>query len=124
MQSVRREGTTPERRLASLLDAFGFRYQVQPDLVGKPDFYFSSHRVAVFVHGCFWHGHTCKKGMQAPKTNTKYWTAKVVRNQTRDRRVARILRSLGISVYVVRECELRAGKVPSRLLARLTKSHS
>src|SRR5579864_5402526 len=109
MQAVRREGTAAELRFAALLEGLGIYYEVQPDLAGRPDFYFPDHRVAVFVHGCFWHGHTCRKGTQAPKTNTKYWMAKVARNQIRDRRVARILRKLGISVYVVRECKLRAG---------------
>jgi DNA mismatch endonuclease Vsr len=79
-----------------------------PDQSLTPDFYFPDHRVAVFVHGCFWHGHTCRKGTQSPKTNTKYWTTKVARNQIRDRRVARILRNLGISVYAELTVSLRA----------------
>jgi DNA mismatch endonuclease, patch repair protein len=119
MQAVRREGTMPELQLAALLKDSGIPYEAQTNLFGRPDFYFPDHRIAVFVHGCFWHGHTCRKGACAPKTNTEYWIAKVKRNRTRDHRVARILRGVGIGVYVVRECELRAGRVPTRLFKLL-----
>lgn len=121
MQAVRRQRTRPEQVLASLLRAEELRFRRNvATLPGKPDFYFSKARLAIFVHGCFWHGHPgCHKGRLRPKTNTAYWKTKVQRNQRRDHRATRQLRTLGISVYTVWECELSAVGLPKRLLTRL-----
>lgn len=121
MQAVRRERTRPEEILAARLRMDGLRFRRNvPTLPGKPDIYFPKARVAVFVHGCFWHGHArCSKGRMRPKTNTAYWKSKVQRNQRRDHRAARQLRALGISVYIVWECELSAAGPPKRLISRL-----
>jgi DNA mismatch endonuclease (patch repair protein) len=121
MQAVRRRRTRPEETLARLLRTQGLRFRRNvAKLPGKPDFYFLRAKVAVFVHGCFWHGHArCRKGRVRPKTNTAYWRTKVQRNQRRDHRARRQLRALGISVYTVWECELRTAGLPKRLLTRL-----
>lgn len=121
MQAVRRQRTRPEEVLAGLLRSEGLRFRRNvATLPGKPDIYFSNARLAIFVHGCFWHGHTrCHKGRSRPKTNTTYWKRKVQRNQRRDHRAARQLRALGISVYTIWECELSAAGLPKRLLTRL-----
>ena len=121
MQAVRRQNTRPERDLAEALGGHAVSYIQHPtDLPGKPDFYFQDQRLAVFVHGCFWHGHPgCAKGRSRPKTRRVYWRRKIERNRRRDRRVAKRLRRLGLSVYTVWECELRHGRVPARLLTRL-----
>lgn len=121
MQAVRRQRTRPEEVLAGLLRVEGLRFRRNvATLPGKPDVYFPEARLAIFVHGCFWHGHgRCSKGRMRPKTNTAFWKKKVQRNQRRDHRVARQLRALGMSVYTVWECELSATSLPKRLLVRL-----
>jgi len=121
MQAVKRERTGPEERLASLLRRLGFGFRRHPKhLPGTPDFYFPRKRLAVFVNGCFWHGHRrCRKGRSRPKTRKRYWERKIARNQRRDRRDARRLRALGIRVYTIWECEIRRVGVPTRLLTRL-----
>lgn len=121
MQAVRRQRTRPEEVVAARLRTEGLRFRRNvARLPGKPDFYFSEARVAVFVHGCFWHGHEgCPKGRKRPKTNTTYWKSKVQRNRRRDRRAARQLRALGISVFTVWECQVSAVGLPKRLLTRL-----
>lgn len=88
-------------------------------LQGNPDFVFKSHRIAVFVDGCFWHG--CLKHSRPPKSNQSYWTAKIHRNKQRDRAVTRVLRSKGWSVLRIWEHEL-SRKNESRLLRRIQKS--
>ena len=121
MQAVRRQRTRPEEALAGFLrkERLRFRRNVAT-LPGKPDFFVREAGLAIFVHGCFWHGHKrCPKGRLRPKTNRIYWKRKVQRNQKRDRRAARRLRALGISVYTVWECELSVTSLPKRLLSRL-----
>jgi DNA mismatch endonuclease, patch repair protein len=66
------------------------------EIVGKPDFYFSKWRIAVFVDGCFWHA--CPKCFQAPQQNRQFWMEKILRNKRRDRSVTRALRRDGITI--------------------------
>ena len=84
---------------------------------GKPDFLFRAQRVAVFVDGCFWHG--CPRCYRRPKSNRKFWDAKIVRNRERDRQVSRELRRLGWRIIRVWEHDLRK---PTRVLARIRKA--
>jgi len=74
-------------------------------LAGSPDFVFPVQRLAVFVHGCFWHG--CSKCYSAPTTNRVFWRSKIVANKKRDARALRLLRKAGYSTIVVWECQLR-----------------
>ena len=111
---------TTERRLASLLRQArlsGWRRH-QP-LPGTPDFVWQTAMVAVFVDGCFWHGHDCGKNV-TPKTNAVAWQQKIERNQARDRRVSRKLRHADWSVIRVWECHLR--KRPRWCLMRIKKA--
>ncbi|MCC6286033.1 MAG: DNA mismatch endonuclease Vsr [Phycisphaerales bacterium] len=103
MQSVRRSRTGPEQVFAGLLRAARIRFrQNVPDLPGRPDFLLLDSSVAIFVHGCFWHGHSaCEKGRRRPVTNKAFWTERLRQNQRRDKRVAVKLRRLGVSVIVV-----------------------
>jgi DNA mismatch endonuclease (patch repair protein) len=121
MQKVRREKTAPEIMVAKMLKAKGMRFrQNTKQLPGKPDFYFPSSGAVLFVHGCFWHGHTrCKKGQTLTKSNTQYWREKIERNKDRDRRVARKLRRIGLSVFTVWACEIHKHSLPSRVLVKL-----
>lgn len=119
MRAVKAAGTGPERRLLAALKALGLSPQVQArDLAGSPDFAFRRDRVAVFVHGCFWHGHDCARGARAPKSNAAYWAAKIARNRRRDRAAARALRAQGFSVFTVWECRMKDAETAARRLAR------
>ncbi len=116
MRAVRGRDTEPELRVARLLRRSGVRYRRDVKrLPGRPDFLIASAGVVVFVHGCFWHGHTCPRGARVPKQNRKYWQEKIARNRRRDRRVARKLRALGYSVWTVWECRLKGEGLPKRL---------
>lgn len=86
----------------------GFRYRVNDKrLPGKPDMVLPKYRTAIFVHGCFWHGHKDCKYYTVPKTNTDFWKAKVARNQERDQEVWRQLEAKGWFVIIVWECQLK-----------------
>lgn len=116
MRAVKSRDTGPELLVASLLGELGVRFRRDvASLPGRPDFVVARADTAVFVHGCWWHGHTCVRGARTPKSNRDYWLAKVARNKRRDRRVARELRELGWSVWTVWECQLRQKRLPTRL---------
>lgn len=85
MQSVRSKDTGPERIVRNLVYQLGYRYRLnRKDLPGKPDLAFIGRQKAIFVHGCFWHGHDCKRGAREPKENHAYWVDKISRNRERD----------------------------------------
>ena len=106
MQAVRSKDTKPEMVVRRLLHRMGYRYRVhRKDLPGRPDIAFISRRKAIFVHGCFWHGHGCAKG-QLPKSRLDYWQPKLEQNVRRDRTKIEQLESLGWKVLVVWQCEI------------------
>lgn len=109
MRKVKAKNTVPELKLRHLLREMGFRgYRVHYDaLPGKPDVVFTKLKKVIFVHGCFWHGHDCRAGQNAPRTNQDYWKPKLARNKERDQYRQEALRGLGWDVLVVWECELR-----------------
>lgn len=74
------------------------------EIPGKPDIVFSARKKVVLLHGCFWHGHGCRRG-RPPKSNNVYWTAKLDRNAERDENVLRALQAKGWLVRIVWECE-------------------
>lgn len=107
MARVRAKDTGPERALRRALHAKGLRYRLHAQaLPGKPDIVFAGARVAVFVHGCFWHGHDCARGSRRPKTNAAYWAAKIARNRSRDVANIEALRDTGWRVEIVWTCEI------------------
>jgi DNA mismatch endonuclease (patch repair protein) len=108
MRAVKSRDTRPEITLRKKLFALGLRYRLNVKaLPGKPDLVFPKHRTVVFVHGCFWHGHKCKRGARAPKQNADYWREKIARNKARDKKNAAELKKLGWRVVTVWECEIR-----------------
>ena len=117
MRAVRGKDTGPEMVVRRLIHSLGFRYRLYAkDLPGKPDLVFRGHRKAIFVHGCFWHGHRCKRGSRVPTANQEYWERKIARNRERDKAVRKELLGAGWRVLSVWECETRdagviAGKV-------------
>lgn len=116
MAAVGTKDTGAEKAIRSLVHRLGFRYSLRrTDLPGKPDLVFVSRRKVIFVHGCFWHGHSCRYG-RLPKSRPDYWKPKIEANRKRDRSQARKLRSSGWSVLTVWQCELKNKR---RLEARI-----
>jgi DNA mismatch endonuclease, patch repair protein len=108
MSRIKAKNTKPERLLRSLLREAGERgYRLHyAKIPGRPDIAFVKHNLALFVHGCFWHGCPyCRP--RTPKTNTAFWSHKVATNQARDNRKNAALRKLGWTVLIIRECQLR-----------------
>ena len=117
MRRVKARDTTPERAVRRLLrdqGLTGYRLD-RRDLPGRPDIAFIGRRRAIFVHGCFWHGHACKRGARAPKTNAAYWRAKIARNVARDAEAVAALEAMGWRVLTVWECGLRDPELAARL---------
>lgn len=111
MRAVRSRDTTPEMIVRRAVTALGYRYRLhKAELPGKPDLVFKPRRKVVFVHGCFWHGHDCKRGAREPKANADYWRTKVGRNRDRDKNVIAKLIYEGWKVFVVWECQTRDQK--------------
>ena len=120
MARVRQRDTAPELTLRKLLWGRGYRYRLHAKaLPGSPDLAFASRKTALFVHGCFWHGHDCPRGARAPKANAAYWSAKIERNRVRDAAAEAALADRGWKVVTVWECELRDPALPDRLAAAL-----
>jgi DNA mismatch endonuclease (patch repair protein) len=107
MAAIHSTSTKPEVRMRHELWRRGFRYRKNNKrLPGSPDIVLSKYRTAIFVHGCFWHGHKGCKKYTVPKSNTEFWIEKVARNQQRDQDVWRQLEAKDWSVIIVWECEL------------------
>jgi len=108
MARVKSQDTGPERLLRRILTDLGARYRLhRKDLPGSPDLVMPGRRLAIFVHGCFWHGHDCARGARVPKTNRDYWLAKVARNVARDGRNLADLTAAGWRVETVWECQMK-----------------
>ena len=116
MSHNRAKNTGPELMLRQALWRQGFRYLVNDKrLPGTPDIVLPKYRTAIFIHGCFWHGHKGCKFYTVPKTNTAFWTAKVARNQARDQEVWRELEAAGWAVIIVWECELKKANLETTI---------
>lgn len=88
----------------------GFRFRLhRRDLPGTPDIVFPRHRLAIFVHGCFWHGHAGCPRAKLPGSNVEFWTLKIDRNRARDQTVLEALKAAGWRSEVIWECETRSG---------------
>lgn len=108
MRAVKDKNTRPEQAVRSLLHALGYRFRLhRRDLPGSPDIVLPGRKAVIFVHGCFWHGHACKRGSRVPKANADYWISKIGRNAARDARTLAELEALGWRVLVVWECEIK-----------------
>ena len=120
MRAVRGSGTGLELRAQDWASVSGYKFRANaPDLPGRPDLVFDQQRVAVFVHGCFWHGHGCRS---IPKSNRAYWVAKLITNKRRDKRAARALRHQGWSALTIWGCTIDSGL--ERVGRRLGRSAS
>ncbi|MDR0972851.1 MAG: DNA mismatch endonuclease Vsr, partial [Prevotellaceae bacterium] len=99
--------TKPEIFIRKFLFANGFRYRKNVrDLPGKPDIVLPKYKTTIFIHGCFWHGHDCKRG-GLPESNFEFWKEKIGNNIERDKRNIVDLKQLGWNVIVIWQCEIR-----------------
>jgi len=105
MRRIRSKDMRPELAVRSLVHRMGYRFRLhRKDLPGKPDMVFASRRKVIFVHGCYWHAHGCKKA-HTPKSNLSYWTPKLARNMERDEKNLKSLTTIGWKTFVIWECE-------------------
>lgn len=108
MQSIRSKGTTPELRVRRWLWRHGYRYRLNVRSVpGSPDLVLRRYRTAIFVNGCFWHGHEGCRSFKMPQSNTLFWNNKIRRNRERDQRNYALLTQNGWHVIVIWECQLK-----------------
>jgi DNA mismatch endonuclease, patch repair protein len=120
MRSVKGKDTRPELAVRSLAHAMGLRFRLhRRDLPGRPDLVFTKYRVALFVHGCFWHRHPGCRRASTPATNWAFWEAKFARNVNRDSEAIAALTSAGWRALVVWECETSD---PDTVRARLANA--
>jgi len=126
MARVRDRDTTPELRVRSIVHRLGYRFRLhRRDLPGTPDLVFPRLRRIVFVHGCFWHMHTCPRGRSTPTSNAAFWRVKRTGNVARDRLARAQLRRAGWRVLTLWECQLKdESMVVRRLVAFLGKAKS
>ena len=107
MSHIRSKATKPEMVVRRWLWAHGYRYRLNVKSVpGKPDIVMRKYRTAIFVNGCFWHGHEGCKQFVLPKTNTDFWQTKIARNRERDLRNYDELMHAGWQVIVLWQCKL------------------
>ena len=110
MAKVKQKNTAPEIIVRKFLFSKGFRYRINvKSLSGTPDIVLSKYKTVIFVHGCFWHGHTCRAG-HLPSSNLDYWVTKIEKNIERDNSKINELEKLGWNVVVIWQCEIKALK--------------
>ena len=116
MSRVRSKHTSPEMRVRRAAHALGLRFRLhRKDLPGKPDLVFPKHRVVLFVHGCFWHGHRHCKYYVVPKTRTDWWLDKIKKNITNDSKAVGALTQQGWKIITLWECELKSSNLEKSL---------
>lgn len=107
MSGIRGKNTKPEMAVRLGLHALGFRYRLHPrELPGKPDLYLPRYRAAVFISGCFWHGHNCSL-FKVPGSRTDFWRTKIEGNRARDAMVEQALVTTGLRCLTIWECAFR-----------------
>lgn len=107
MAGIKGKNTKPEILIRSALHRKGFRFRIhQKSLPGNPDLVFPKYKAVVFVHGCFWHGHTCSL-FKMPSTRTEFWENKIAGNRSNDAKKEGELRASGWRILVIWECSLR-----------------
>lgn len=122
MSAIRAKDTKPERVVRRIVHGLGFRFRLHAtDLPGKPDLVFRSRHAVIFVHGCYWHLHHCKRGQSTPRTNALYWRKKRQSNRQRDRRALNNLRRDGWRVLVLWECQIGNATQMAERILRLLK---
>jgi len=119
MSAIRNKDTKPEMLVRRLVHSLGYRYRLHSGkLPGRPDLVFTSRRKVIFVHGCFWHRHFCKKGKSTPSVREDFWREKLTENRIRDRKNQRALKRLGWQSLIIWECQT---KKPEKLIKRIVE---
>lgn len=120
MASVRSSNTATEIRVRKAAHRLGYRFRLhRKSLAGTPDLTFPGRNTVIFVHGCFWHGHGCRRGRRKPTSNVEYWSEKITRNKLRDDLVVAVLDAGGWRVGIVWECEAAEPRLSETLTALL-----
>ncbi len=116
MSRIKGKDTKPEMLVRKFLHANGFRYKLHDKkLPGKPDIVLPKYNTVIFVHGCFWHGHTNCKYFKIPQTRTKWWTDKINANKANDSKAIKALKKDGWKIITVWECKLKPAKAEKTL---------
>lgn len=124
MSRIRATDTKPEMLVRRFLHANGFRYKLHDKtLPGKPDIVLPKYKTVIFIHGCFWHGHTGCRYFVVPKTRTEWWLNKIDRNRENDNKAIEHLQKEGWKIIIVWECDLKKDKA-EQMLKSLVKEIS
>ena len=120
MSRIRGRNTAPELSVRSKLHKLGFRFRLHcKHLPGTPDLVFPGRQSVIFIHGCFWHGHTCRRA-KLPTSNVSFWTEKIGKNKVRDKNARKLLTNDGWKVLTVWQCELKdSEKLEKKLVSFL-----
>lgn len=122
MRAVKGRDTTPELLVRKLLRPIAPGYRLcRRDLPGAPDIAYIGRKQAIFVHGCFWHGHNCKRGARAPKANQDYWRQKIAGNRARDKKTLALYEDMRWQTLTIWECEMRDRLALTRRLETFVK---
>ncbi|KUG23814.1 very-short-patch mismatch repair endonuclease (g-t specific) [hydrocarbon metagenome] len=125
MAAIKGKNTKPEIAVRKFLHSLGYRYRLHgKDLPGKPDIVLPKYKTVIFVHGCFWHGHTNCRYFVIPKTRTEWWKEKIERNKQLDDENSEKLKGMGWKIITIFECKLRSkfrNKTLQLLTTRLVK---
>ena len=127
MTNIRSNDTKCEIIARHWLFSRGLRYRKNvKSIIGKPDIAIKKYKIAIFINGCFWHGHENCKNFKIPKTNVDFWKSKIEKNIDRDQKVIRTLRDLGWQVFVIWECQLESSfeSIMSDLLTKINDEKS
>lgn len=113
MSKISGKNTKPEILVRKFLFSKGFRYRINvKTLPGKPDIVLPKYKTVIFINGCFWHGHNCKKG-KLPSSNIDFWKEKISNNKSRDDKNSDLLVKLGWKVIIIWQCEV--SKIDNRI---------
>lgn len=123
MSRIKSKWTSQEIKIHGCLKGKKVKHKMHPKAFGNPDIGFPNSHVLIFLDGCFWHG--CPKCYSQPKSNKKFWAAKIKRNRTNDKRVTNKLRKAGFTVLRFWECEVRnnSGKVLNKIFLAVKKGN-
>ncbi|MGQ0589137.1 MAG: very short patch repair endonuclease [Sphingosinicella sp.] len=122
MRRIRGRNTVPELAVRRLLHRRGYRFRLhRKDLPGKPDIVLPRFKTAIFVHGCFWHGHEGCRRSKLPETRAQFWAEKIGWNKQRDARAITALAERGYQSVTIWQCELRDPGAILRRVAEVTR---
>jgi DNA mismatch endonuclease (patch repair protein) len=118
MSRIRSKWTAQEVKIHSLLKAEKIRHKMHPKVQGKPDIILKDHKIAIFLHGCFWH--MCSRCYKEPKTKKEYWLPKLKKNVQRDKNNIKLLKKQNYKVLIFWEHERN---MPQRILKRIIECY-